>query len=133
MSFTPKQYANALYKILEEAKEEQFSDVVDSFARLMVENGDSNNIEEIVNNFQEIWNDNKNIVEAEIITVHELNEGMMDILRDYIKTTTGASEVFLEQKVDESILGGVVIKYKDKILDASLKKEIQELKKHIKK
>ena len=133
MEWTPKQYAQALYKILENTDSKYTNQVIDTFSKTVAENNDLDKIDSIIENFQKIWDGEKGIIEAKVVSVHELNEGLIEVLKDYIKTITGASEVYIIQKIDENILGGVVIKYKDKILDASLKRDLENLRKQMKK
>ena len=46
---------------------------------------------------------------------------------EYIKKATEASDVLLDENVDKHILGGVVVKYGDKIVDSSLRARVESL------
>jgi len=50
------------------------------------------------------------------------------LLKNYITGLSGAKEVLVSEKTDKNILGGVIIKYGDKVLDGSLKTSLEELK-----
>lgn len=133
MKISPEQYALTLYDTLQVTKGEETTNLIKQFAEVVAENDDSDKTNEIVEKFEEIWNRRQGIVNVEAISAHGLNEGLIQILKEYIASTTGAKEVKVRQKIDKNILGGVVIKYNDQVLDASLKKGLQDLKKQMKK
>lgn len=133
MKFSSKQYAEALYELLEMATEDQFSDVLKEFARFLVENGDYVKIDEILKIFAEDWDKKRGIIKAEVTSVYDLSHEVSNVLKNYISSKTNASSVNFQYKEDKEILGGLVLKYQDKELDLSLKKSINDLKECIKK
>ena len=50
------------------------------------------------------------------------------MLHCYIVKLTKDKNVNIDKKIDKDILGGVVIKYDDKILDISLRTKLEELR-----
>jgi F-type H+-transporting ATPase subunit delta len=61
----------------------------------------------------------------EITTSHEFDGEMIDKIKEYISKEKGDK---LKTAVDSSLIGGFVIKGKNKILDASIKKNLQFLR-----
>ncbi len=128
MRSSPKHYAEALCEVLDAVEEDQVPEVLDKFVEVVAENGDIKKMEDILVDFGKEWDKREGLVEAKLTTAHKTSEDLIRALEDHIKLKTGASRVELEHEVDEAILGGAVVEYKDKVLDLSLKKDIKELR-----
>ena len=77
--------------------------------------------------FSNLYNKEKNITPVILTTAFKID----DILRNDIMiflNKQGAENIKLEEKVDESIIGGAVIKMGDKQLDTSVSSKIKLLK-----
>lgn len=70
----------------------------------------------------------RSVVMADVITARPLAEESRAAIVDYIRGLTGAKSPQLREKVDEDLLGGVVIKVAGTELDSSLKTKLQRLK-----
>ncbi len=66
----------------------------------------------------------------EIITSHEVGQEVIEKIKSYVASWEGKEFV---TSVDKSILSGVIVKGKNKILDASLKTNLNKLKELLKK
>jgi len=75
---------------------------------------------------RKIINDKIGVVEAEAVTVVELNEDDRQAIRQQLKSMTG-KKVRLSSKIDASILGGFVIRIENSVLDMSLKSKLDAL------
>jgi F-type H+-transporting ATPase subunit delta len=128
MKITPKQYAESLYQSVYSKKDSQIKGILDNFVKLLIDNNDISKIDKIIGQFKKIWNREEGIVEAEAVSARELDKKIVKLLNVYIVQLSGARKVLLKQKVDKNILGGVIIKYEDKILDGSLKMKLNELR-----
>ena len=85
-------------------------------------------LKKIIEAFSVIWNKEKGIVEAEVLSANELSKDVVKLLNGYITKLSGAREVVIREKVEKNLLGGVVIKYGDRVVDRSLKTKISDLK-----
>ncbi len=132
MKITAKQYAVSLFESIEDASSNQTKAVVKKFARVLVANNDTALLEKIIRYFSHIWNEDKGIIEAEIITARKLDNNVVKLLEDYVKKTTKGKQVKLAKNIDINILGGVVLKYGDKVLDASLKTKLSQFSENLK-
>ncbi|MCK4540191.1 ATP synthase F1 subunit delta [Candidatus Parcubacteria bacterium] len=131
MKITPKQYAESLYQAVKEKKDSDIKDAINNFFSILIQNNDMAKAEAIVVEFEKIWNMEQRIVEAELVSAKELDNSIVKLLNGYIAELSGAKKVILNQKINKNILGGVVIKYEDKILDGSLRMRLGELKKEM--
>ncbi len=133
MKFSPKQYSDALYELLEMANEEQVSDVLKEFIKLLDQNGDIKKIDQILDIFESDWDKKEGVVKAEVTSVYGLSDELIDVLKNYVSSKTDAKSINFQYKEDEELLGGLVLRYQDKVLDLSLKKNLGDLKESIQK
>lgn len=128
MKITAKQYAQSLYETTMGKKSSQIKVDIKKFVEILVKNNDLNSGEKIVNEFIKVKNKKEGIVESEIVSARKLDNSTVKLLNNYIVKLSGAKKVVLEKSLDKNILGGVVIKYGDKILDGSVKTKLGELR-----
>lgn len=128
MKISPKQYAEALLETVDGKKAGEVKEAIKRFVEILHNNNDISKFGKIVKKFYQIWNAKKGIVEAEIVSANELDKEILKLLNSYIVKLSGAKEVIINKKVDKNIIGGVVIKYNDMVVDGSLKNKLIELK-----
>lgn len=97
------------------------------FLNTITKNRRENLIPVIAKEFIEIYKAHKNIITAEITTATNLSNEVRDKIVGIIKKAT-RSEVELIHKTDDSIIGGFILAFKDKQYDASLLRQIQNLR-----
>jgi len=128
MRATPKQYAKGFFEATREASESQLKKIISNFAEVLVKNNETAKIERIIRYFNSFWNKDKGIVEAEVVSRYKLDAKTIASLQEYIKKYSGQEKVVMSQKQDKSVMGGIIIKYGDKILDGSLRTKLLELR-----
>lgn len=128
MRVTVKQYAQSLYEITKKKKGSQVKADIKKFVEILVKNNDLKLAEKVVNEFIKIRNKEEGIVEAEITSARRLDTTVTKMLNKYIIKLSGAKIVVLKKDLDKDLLGGVVIKYGDKILDGSMKTKLSDLR-----
>ena len=128
MKITTKQYAESLYHTIQSKKDSEVKSVIENFVKVLISNNDISKADEIIKQFVKVWNREQGIVEAKVVSAKELDKKIVKLLNGYIAKLSGAEKVLVKQRVDKDILGGVVIKYKDKVLDGSLRMRLGELR-----
>ena len=68
------------------------------------------------------------IVVAEAISARELTDGLRKHISAFVKDKTGASKVALSESIDESLVGGVVVRTPDSEYDLSVRGKLNALK-----
>lgn len=68
-----------------------------------------------------------NVVLATVVTASELTRSQEDAIADQVKKMTGAASVELEISVDDSLIGGVIIKVGSQVFDASLRGQLRRI------
>ncbi len=131
MKVTPAQYAKVLFELTYNQKEEEIKPVLDNFIKVLAQNNDLKKIDDIIKEFSNIWDQKEGKIKVEIISARPLDENTLNLIKDYLSQKTKAKTFDIQHKIDKKILGGVIIKLKDKILDASLTNYLNRLKQHI--
>jgi F-type H+-transporting ATPase subunit delta len=106
------------------------NELVYNFMCLLVEKGRFNLILEVQSNFSQQYNESKNLLEAEVITSIPLTEELRQKVIAKLTKLTG-KHVTIVETVDKSILGGIVIKYGNTVIDDSVKARFKELSKQL--
>jgi len=128
MKIKAKQYAVSLYETLDGKSSSEVKVVIKKFVELLVEKNQLSRAEKIIDEFIKIWNSKRGIVEAKAISAKGLDKETIKLLKNYIVKLSGAKEVMMSQEVNKDILGGMVIRYGDKVVDGSLKTQLEDLK-----
>ena len=130
MKYSAKQYSQALMEAIESASPKDQDQVLDNFVKILAENNDIRLFEEISAEFHKLELAKKGIKQAEITTAHPTNkENEQAIIHELNKIVKGNLE--LKKKIDERIIGGVIISMDDQMLDASVKNSLEQLKQEI--
>jgi F-type H+-transporting ATPase subunit delta len=97
-----------------------------NLVKLMAENGRLKLMPDVQLQFEVARAKAENKVDAEVISAYELSAEQTDELVNTLKNKLGC-DVTLTTTVDESLIGGVVIKAGDTIIDASMKSQLESL------
>ena len=117
-----QQKGDLIIKVLGDKLGEQQQNLV----KLMAENGRLSIMPDVQDQYEVARAKAENKVEAEVISAFELSAQQTDELVNTLKNKLGC-EVTLTTTVDESLIGGVVIKAGDTIIDASMKSQLDSL------
>ena len=114
--------------ILSEIFSKSVSDVTMSFIQIITSKKREMYLEGIAESFISLYKAHKNIETVTLTTAAPIDENTKSEILSFIKKN-GTSDVELTEIIDEDILGGMIVKMGDKQLDASVIRDIKELKK----
>jgi F-type H+-transporting ATPase subunit delta len=101
------------------------------FFNLVTDKNRADLLPAIAKEYALLSNKKKGIINATVTTAVDLEKENESQIVDYIKTKTGAVDVELNKVVDSSIIGGVVIRFDDYLLDNSISTQINNLKQEL--
>jgi len=133
MKATATQYAKTLYELTRDKSHKEVDEVVSNFTKELARNGQMKLASNIVAKFGEVYNAENGIVEAEVVTRSDMKQATSDKVEKFIKEKYDAKKVVIENIIDEKIKGGIIIKIGDEIIDASVDRQLMELKKELQK
>ena len=128
MKMSARQYAQCLYELVSNESDDKVKEILPKFVVLLEKHQALNLAPAIISVFTEIWNREHGEVVAELTSARELKSEAKEMIVSYLKEKSGAKEVILDENIDKNILGGFVLKYNNKIVDASLRSSLVELK-----
>lgn len=98
----------------------------------LIDNIFKNNIsDEMVALIKKVFLKYTNIVTVKAITAIPMEKGTQDKLKELISKKLNKDIIF-ENVIDESIIGGVLLKAGDKVFDGTLKTELKSVEKQLK-
>ncbi len=100
------------------------------FISLLIENNRLNILNEIINQYLYSLNQHKNIASPTIISAVELNDGQKEKIINKLREKL-SKEIMPEYKVENDIIGGLIIEIDDKTIDCSLKTKFENMKKQL--
>jgi F-type H+-transporting ATPase subunit delta len=131
MRVSAKQYATALYEATAGKGRDDAKKAVLNFINLLVNNNGQTKLKAIIDAYAEIYNQREGVVEAEITSARELGREAEKALENYLGKKVGAKKTITKKSVDPALLGGAIIRFRDRIIDASIKAKISALKEDI--
>jgi F-type H+-transporting ATPase subunit delta len=114
----------ALGAVLDKAK---IGGLTGNFVRLVARNRRLFALEDMVTAFRALAAADRGEITARVTSAQELKPAQVKSLQTALKSVTGKT-VTLDQSVDPSILGGLIVKVGSRMIDTSLKTKLNSLK-----
>jgi F-type H+-transporting ATPase subunit delta len=105
----------------------KIGELTSAFTRLLVTKGREGELPEIITSFIKQYKQYKNIHVVKLTTATPVSEEVKNALIGRVKQTSDMQNIELETIVDPSIIGGFVLQTGDKLVDASIAYELQEI------
>ncbi|KAK1413320.1 hypothetical protein QVD17_35092 [Tagetes erecta] len=119
----------AITEICDQAK---FSEVTKNFLVVLADNGRLRSVDTIAKRFSDLTMAHRGEVKAVVTTVIPLPAEEEKELKDTLQEILGkGKKVKLEQKIDPSILGGLVVEFSQKVFDMSIKTRAKQMERFL--
>jgi ATP synthase F1 delta subunit len=123
--FSVKEKEEALGRVLVDAEP-----ILLNFLSLLIEKHRMPVIFRIRDAFEQMWEQENRMLPVEITSAIELDADTLEQLSQEISERTGR-KVKLATRVDPEILGGLVVRVGNSILDASIRNRLEQLRRHV--
>lgn len=117
--------------ILEKIFKDKLEKTLFNFVAILIEKKRIDLFFEIKDEFVAIYNEENNIINAQVITAVEMDKDTENSVLEKLKAET-KKEVVLECIIKPEILGGIIIKYNNTLMDGSVKTRLEKLNNTIK-
>lgn len=107
------------------------SDVMNAYLLLLFDKGRFGFLKTINEFYQKLADDYKGIARATLASAIELSEDTIEKIRSALSRKTG-KEIVLEVTHDPSLIGGIVTKIGDLVLDGSIRTQLLNMKESLK-
>jgi F-type H+-transporting ATPase subunit delta len=115
-------------KIIAAVTEGRVSNLTNLFIKLLTEKTRESNLPEIVTAFREQYNKLKNINRVKITTAVPISDELKNSIIAKVKSNV-AGEIELETAVKEELIGGFKLEMGGTLVDASILRDLQDVKK----
>lgn len=121
-------YAHALFWSISETHPQDHDKVLDNFVKILAQNGHLGMHSDIEKIYMKLEMESAGIKQGEMTTARQVksDKELLDKLNEFV---SGKAE--LKQKVDENIIGGVILRADDTLIDASVLNSLNKLKKEL--
>lgn len=120
---TNKQFAQALFEATKDLKSEKLSETIKKFVLLLARQHKLKRAEQIITEYEKRVKKENGEVEIVIKSARKLEKTLIEKIGDVF-----GKKVETKEEVDASLLGGVVVKTGDKIINSSLRAQLMVLK-----
>ena len=129
----PKIVKEDKIKLIEDIFAERVSKELVGLMRMIVEKGHYNELQSVFAYFIESVKDYKNIGTAYGSSAVELTEAQKAAVEKRLLETTGYVRFEMHYSVDADLIGGMVIRIKDRVVDSSIKTKLYDLTRELSK
>ncbi len=130
MKFNHRQYAQALHEALADTAPKDQDKVIENFIEVLKAKGDLAEYEKIIAAYEVYDREQRGVTEVEVTTAEgstKVNKSLIDDLNKIV-----GSDIEVKEKVDSNLIGGVVIRAGDTLIDGSIKNQLDQLQKNLK-
>ncbi len=129
----PKIVKEEKIEIIEKIFKGQVSDELTGLLRMIVDKGHFSETESVLSYFITEVKESKNIGTAYVTTAMELSDAQKEQVVKRLIQTTKYVEFEMHYDVDAALIGGMVIRIKDRVVDSSIRTKIYDLSRELSK
>ena len=118
-------------EILTKTLESQVNTETFKFLMVLVDRDRINLLKAVITNYLELVYETASIKTIEVSTAFAFTNSQKDMLIEKLKELTNAREIRLVITVDANLIGGFLIKTESKVVDFTVKNQLQQLAKHL--
>lgn len=100
-----------------------------AFNQLLINKNRETYLPEIIDSVVEQYNTLKGIHKVKLTTATPVSDDVKNTIVNRIKAETGLRQIELEAQVKEEIIGGFVLEFNNNLVDASISRDLRDVKK----
>ena len=116
------------WNVISKLTKGKVNDVTTSFMQIILRKHREMILKEIFSQFIEMYREKQGIISASVFTAYPIGDDTKKTFENYLVNKT-KKKVELNAKVKEDVLGGFVLQYDDKLVDASVSTQLKTLRK----
>ncbi len=118
-------------QVMEAVFDGRLSDEMMAFLRIVIEKGREGELPATLSWFMDRVKEHKHIGKAYVTSAAALSEAQKKQIEDRLLATTSYEAFEMNFTVDESLIGGLVIRIGDRVVDSSIKNRLYEMKREL--
>ncbi len=116
-------------KIIDAITKDKISKLTQTFIKLLSSKNRESNLPDIISSFIEQYNKMKGIHKVKLTTATPVTQEVKNSFIQKIKSDAAIKNINLESIVDERLIGGFVLEMDGKLIDASILRDLNDVKK----
>jgi len=127
----PLIHKDAKSEVLTKILKSQINSETFKFLMVLVKRDRINLVKSVITKYLELVYETAAIKTIEVVTAVEFSNAQKNTLIQKLKELTNAREIKLATTVDPNLIGGFLIKTESKVIDFTIKNQLQQLAKHL--
>ena len=119
-------------KIIESITNGRVNSLTSSFIKLLVRKARENNLPQIADAFIDQYNKLKHIHKVKLTTAVPMSTDLQETIMGKIRANTPVQNIELESVVEDELIGGFKLQIGDTLIDASVLRDLNDVKKQFK-
>jgi len=104
--------------------------IVVNFLKLLIENHRTPAVFRVRREFDRLWREENKLLPVQVTSAVELDQATVSQIGDRIAQQTG-QKIDLSASVEPDIIGGIIVRVGNSILDASIRNRLEQLRKQV--
>lgn len=117
------------FKIISAVTQDKLSKITQTFIKLLCSKNREANLPGVVTSFLDQYNKVKGLHNAKLTTATPISESLVNTFLSKIKSASSFEHLNLVTEVDENLIGGFVLEMEGKLIDASILRDLNDVKK----
>ena len=126
-TFTKKEKKDVLKNLFDDSDEVLFK----NFLYLLADKNRIGEIKHIYLEFKRLYFEEKNILNVEVVSSNKLSKKIKEKLQSKLEDKF-KNKIILNEKIDKDLIGGIVLYINGKMIDLSVKNELNNIKRQLK-
>lgn len=115
------------HNFINKALEGRLSEYIVNLLNVLIEHGRQANISDINTAFNTLVDELNNRMKVEVVSVSKLDNETIESIKSVLKQKFG-KDIILSETTDKTILGGIIIKAGDLVIDGSLAENLKKIR-----
>ena len=107
------------------------NELTKDFVTLVVKRKRESELANIAKDFVQKFDELKGVTKVTVKSAIALDNASLEDVKRYLKGVVSKDDVVVNNVVDASVIGGMIIQFEDKLLDLSVAKELKEIRKQL--
>lgn len=127
MRTTVSQYAQALHELAQEKSTSEQVMIAEDFFAFLRRKGEAKKLSRIVTKMQQLQDAQSERQRVTVTTAFPVTDELVLVLEMFAKKMFESSSVILDMRTNKTLLGGIVMKTDNHMLDASIARKIKQV------
>ncbi|MBL7719766.1 MAG: ATP synthase F1 subunit delta [Flavipsychrobacter sp.] len=114
--------------ILKAVLDGKLSDLANAFINLLVSKGRESNLQEMAGEFVAQYNKMKDIRTVKLTTAAPVSDVVKEAIKAKVAKSLNSASVEMKTAVNPDLIGGFVLEVEDKMFDASIRRDLNDIK-----